>query len=492
MSFKQKTLSGIGWTASANIVKQIFLFLISVVLARLLMPEDFGLVGMIIVFTGFAGIFAELGFGAALIQKKEIEENHLSSVFWLNILAGIVLTAIVLSVAPLIAKFYKEPRLKLLTMFISINFLLGSLNIVHRALLTRSMDFRRLAIIETTTMTVAGTFAIIFALIGFGVWSLVWHMIISTSIGVIMIWQMSSWRPQFCFDKNAIKELFGFSGNLLGFSVFNYWVRNSDDLLIGKFIGSAGLGVYSRAYSIMLIPLNHVSATVGKVMFPAFSRIQDDKVRVKQIYLRTIGIIALVTFPMMMGLLVVADSFVLGIFGYKWKDVIPVLRIFALLGMVQSIATTVGWIYASQGRTDWQLRWGIFAGGLLILSIVIGIIIGTIKSVALCYVIMSGVILVYPNFAIPGKLIDMTFAEVVHSLSGIFGCAFLMSVSVYLIGMNLPSEWPHLEKLIIQVSSGITFYILLVHLFKLKAYVEIKELLWQQWGNYFQKAKSYD
>lgn len=492
MSFKQKTLSAIGWTASANIVKQVFLFVIFVVLARLLMPEDFGLVGMILVFTGFVGIFGELGFGAALIQKKEIEEGHLSSVFWLNIAAGIILAAIVLSVAPLIAKFYKEPRLKLLTMLISINFLIGSLNIVHRALLNRSMDFRRLAIIETTTIVIAGTFAIILALIGFGVWSLVWQMIISTLVGVIMMWQVSSWRPKFCFDKNAVKELFGFSGNLLGFSVFNYWVRNSDDLLIGKFIGSSGLGVYSRAYSIMLIPLNQVSATIGKVMFPAFSRIQDDKVRVKQIYLRAIAIIALLAFPMMMGLFVVADSFVLAILGYHWKDVIPVLRIFAVLGMVQSIATTVGWIYTSQGRTDWQLRWGIVAGGLLILSIVIGIIIGTIKSVALCYMIMSGAILVYPNFAIPGKLIDMTFGEVVRSLSGIFGCAFLMSVSVFLIGMNLPSEWPHLEKLIIQVSSGITFYIILIHLFKLKAYVEVKDLFREQLADYSQKAKSYD
>ena len=492
MSLKQQALSGIQWSATTTIIKQLLQFTIFVILARLLLPEDFGLIGMILGITGFVGLFSELGFGAALIQRKAIDEAHLSSAFWLNVITGIILTGMVLSLAPLVARFYSEPRLKLLTMLISINFFIGSLNIVHRALLNRSMDFRRLAIIETTAATIAGTAAIILAFIGFGVWSLVWQMIISTAIGVVMMWQTSRWRPRLCLNTKAIGELFGFSGNLLGFGVFNYWVRNSDDLLIGKFIGSAALGVYSRAYSIMLMPLRQLSATVGKVMFPALSKIQDDKARVKEIYLRTICIIALIAFPMMLGLLVVADSFVLALLGYKWSEVIPLLRMFALLGMVQSIGTTVGWIYNSQGRTDLQLRWGMRAGGLLILSIVIGVLLGSIKSVALCYVVMSGVILVYPNFAIPGKLINLTFGEVVRNLSSIFACASLMSVGVYLLGLTLFSGQPHLGKLLLQVSCGILLYILLIELFKVRAYTELKDLFREQWSNYCQKAKSYE
>jgi O-antigen/teichoic acid export membrane protein len=489
MSLKQQTLSGIGWSAGAQIGKQGLQFIISVILARLLTPEDFGLVGMILVFTGFAGLFSELGFGAALIQRQEIEERHLSSIFWLNIVAGLILTGIVIAVAPLIAAFFNEPRLKVLIMLISLNFFISSLNTVQNAILNRSMDFRKLAIIETLTIAIAGGFAITLALMGFGVWSLAWQMLMSTTVGVITMWQVSDWRPRFCYDKNAVKELVGFSSNLLSFNVFNYWVRNSDNLLVGKFIGSVGLGIYARAYGIMLMPLNQISATVGQVMFPSLSKMQDDKVRVRRIYLRTISVIALITFPMMIGLFTVADSFVLALFGPKWIGVIPLLQIFALLGMVQSIGTTVGWIYNSQGRADWQFRWSIAAGSLLIVSIIIGIIVGTVISVAVCYAIMSGVILAYHNFSIPGKLINMTFSEVVSNVRGVFGCALLMGGGVWLLGIFMPSGWTYWAHLLVQVPFGVALYILLIHFFKLSAYLELKGLLREQWVNHFVRGQ---
>jgi PST family polysaccharide transporter len=225
-------------------------------------------------------------------------------------------------------------------------------------------------------------------------------------------------------------------------------------------------------------------------MFPTLSKIQDDKVRVKHLYLSTISIIALITFPMMTGLLIVADSFVLALFGSKWADLIPILQVFCLLGMVQSIGTTVGWIYQSQGRTDWMFWWGIAAGSLLILSIIIGIMIGSILSVAVCYTIMSGVVLAYHNFAIPGKLINMTFSDVVRSVSGAFGCAVLMAGGVYLLRVILPSEWPHWANLLSQVPFGIIIYIVLIHFFKLKSCVEAKELFWEQWQTHFPRKNS--
>lgn len=484
MDIKQQTISGIEWSAGAQIAKQVLQFVISVILIRLLTPKDFGLIGMIIVFTGFAGLFGELGFGAALIQKKEIEERHLSSIFWLNIATGLILTGIMLVIAPVIAAFYNEPRLKLLTMVLSATFFIGSLNIVQKAILMRSMNFRALAIVETLAMSIAGIFAIILAFLGFGVWSLVWQAIVSAIIGVIILWVLSDWKPSFRFNKNAAKELLGFSGNFLGFNIFNYWVRNIDDLLIGKVIGSSGLGIYNRAYSIMLMPLSQISSTVGQVMFPTLSKIQDDKVRVKHLYLSTIRIIALITFPMMMGLLIVADSFVLALFGPKWAELTPILQVFCLLGMIQSIVTTVGWIYQSQGRTDWMFRWGIAAGTVGVISFIIGISIGSIMAVAYCYAI-ANILLFYHNLTIPGKLINMTFRDVVCSVSGVFGCAVLMAGGVYLLGVILPSDWPHWANLLFQVPFGIIIYVVLIHFFKLKSYVEAKELFLEQWQTHF-------
>jgi PST family polysaccharide transporter len=232
------------------------------------------------------------------------------------------------------------------------------------------------------------------------------------------------------------------------------------------------------------MPLHQISATIGRVMFPALSKIQEDRASVKQIYLRTINVIALITFPMMMGLLVVADSFVLALLGPKWIEVVPILQIMCLLGLVQSLVTTVGWLYTSQGRTDLFFRWSVGAGVFLLAGILIGVFwFGTIKAVAACYAFVSGVVLLYPAFAIPGKLINMTFSEVALSVSGIFGCTLLMAFSVYLLSRVLPSEWPHWANLVLEVPFGIISYMLLIHIFKVEAYVDLRELFWKQWGN---------
>lgn len=489
MYLKDQAVLGIEWTAGAKVAKLTLQFIISVILARLLTPKDFGLIGMIVVFTGFANLFSEMGFGAALIQRKVIEERHLSSIFWLNITVGLILTCIFLAAAPLISTFYSEPRLRILTMLISINFFLGSLKAVQFSILSRSMDFRKLAVIETTTMVIAGGFAIALALIGYGVWSLAWQMIITTIIGVVLFWFFTDWRPRFQFDKNAVKELLGFSGNLLGFNVFNYWARNIDNLLVGKFITSAGLGIYSKAYGLMLMPLTQVSATLGRVMFPSLSKTQDDKELTKRIYLKTIGAIALITLPMMTGLVVIADSFVLALLGPKWEDIIPVLRVLCLVGITQSIGTTVGWIYSSQGRTDLMLRWGIVSGTIGIISFIIGIWIGSVIAVAYCYAI-ANILLIYHNITIPGKLISMTFYELVSCISGTFGCAAIMAGGVFLVEFVLPQRWPHWANLVLRVPFGIVFYIVLIHLLKLKAYLEAKELVRERWATHFNRSQN--
>jgi PST family polysaccharide transporter len=479
-SLRQETIAGIGWTAIAQIAKLTVQFAISIILARLLLPQDFGLVAMIAVFTGFAALFGELGFGAALIQRELVEERHFSSVFWLNLFAGLILTGLIMAVAPAVALFYGEPRLTPLTMLVALNFSIGPLNMVQSAILRRRMEFRSLALAEIAIAIVAGVVGILLATLGFGVWSLVWQMLTASSMTVVVLWWITGWRPLLLFDRQAVVDLLRFSANLVGFRTVNYWVRNGDDMLIGKFIGSGGLGIYARAYSIMVLPLNQITNILTRVMFPALSRVQNDKPLVKRTYLRALAMIALLSFPMMMGLLVVSEHFVLALYGPNWAEVIPILHIFSLLGMVQSIGTTVGWIYESQGRTDWMFRWGLGAGALLIASIVVGILIGNVRAVALSYALTSGVILLYPSFAIPGKLIGMTFGDLVQTVAGIFGCAAAMALLVWGIGYLLPADWTHIAYLAVQVPSGMAVYGALIHFFRLQAYREVREIIREQ------------
>lgn len=479
-SLRSSTLAALGWSGTAQVVQQLLQFIFSVILARLLSPHEFGLIGMIVVFTGFASLFSELGLGAALIQKIDIDEGHLNSVFWINVAAGIVLTGIVAASAPLITKFYNEPVLRLIIMVIALNFFVGSLNIVQRTLFRKNLNFRRLAQIQITSIFVGGLTAIIMAFRGLGVWSLVAQSLVVTTISMILMWWFSPWRPSFSFDTKSLKELLGFSSNLLGFDIFNYWARNLDNLLIGRFIGSSALGIYSCAYKLMILPISQISGIISQVMFPVLSIIQNDIERVKRIYLRSTRSIALITFPVMTGLFVVANPFILSIYGAKWAGVIPILKILCLIGVVQSVGTTVGWIYTSQGRTDIMFKWGIFSGVVRAILFVIGLRWGVI-GVALCYVIGSYLILLYPGWAIPGKLIGMRFIEMLKNLSGPFFCSVVMGVVIWALGFILLQNQPPWISLTVQVPIGIILYISLIHFFKVRSYIETLELVTEYW-----------
>jgi PST family polysaccharide transporter len=253
-------------------------------------------------------------------------------------------------------------------------------------------------------------------------------------------------------------------------------------------MGAESLGIYSRAYSLMLIPITQVISIVSNVMFPALSLIQSDKVRVKRIYLSVMQVLAFITFPLMIGLLATADNFVIGIFGKKWVEVIPLIQILAFVGVLQTLANPTGWIYTSQGKTNWMFWWGVFGSGSVIISIVIGVIIGSIYSVAIAYLIIN-IILIYPVIRIPGKLIDMTFTEVVKKVFPIFITSLIMAAVVYFVGAILPAGIQESVKLITQVIIGMIIYLSIMWYFKIESFTNVKALMVEQFNNYY-KDKS--
>ena len=471
-SLRQQAISGASWTAATQIGRQLLQFIISVNLARLLTPHDFGLLGMLTILTGFAAIFSELGLSAALVQREQIEQRHLSTAFWLNLTTGALFNVLFVLLAQPIATFYGEQQLFVPALFISLNFTIGALGMVQRAILTRRLDFRIQGIVDLIAITLSGGSGILLAYLGYGVYSLVWSVLIGAVLGVIGLWMTSSWRPQLIFDRYALQELWRFSLNLVAFQSMNYWARNADNFLIGRLLGSTDLGLYSRAYSLMLLPMSQITGIFGAVMFPVLSRLQTQPNRVKDIYLRTISLIALFTFPMMSGLLVISEHFVIGLLGPQWAGMIPVFQILCLVGMVQSIASTVGWIYQSQGRTDWMVRWGILAATLTVLSFGVGIWLGSIVTVAWCYTIYN-FLLLYWNFAIPGKLIGMAFLDVVNAVRQVLICAALMALCVWLIGLAIPAGSPSWLFLAIQIPAGIAIYIAALSVFRIAAFQDM-------------------
>ncbi len=472
---KNKTLSGIFWSVATQIIRQVVQFIISIVLIRLLLPEEFGLVGMVTVVTGFVIIFRDFGLGSAIIHKKEVSQADLSTAFWFNIMVGAALTLIIIGVAPFVAEFYNEPILTDMTMVLAFNFLISSFSIVQSSIFAKKIDFKTLFFVRITTTIVSGSIAIIMAVNGYGVWSIVAQSLSMSLVSAIGLWVASKWRPSFVFSKASLKMLLDFGLALLGTRTLNYWARNTDNLLIGKFLGSNQLGIYSKAYSVMLLPLTNISQVLSRVMFPSLSTIQDDKQRVKRIYLRMTRSIALVTFPMMAGLIVTADPFVLVVFGEKWKACIPILKILSVLGLTQSIGTLNGNIFLSQGATKLQLKIGLITKPMMIVGIVIGLQWGII-GVAIGYLsatLLSGVL----EFYKVGQLIETTIKEMVVNLLSVLGCAAAMALAIFGLNFFLADQLAMKYLLLVDVFAGICVYLALVLAFRIKAYTDLKDTL---------------
>jgi O-antigen/teichoic acid export membrane protein len=458
------------WSAIAQLVTQAFTFALSIVLARILGPESYGLIGMVNVLAGFASLFSEVGFGAAIVQRKDLEDRHLNSAFWANVILGFIITGILVALAPWIARWYHQPVLAPLTAAMACKFFVDSLNVVQTALLNRKINFRSQAIIQIVSVVIAGCVALVMAYFEMGPWSLVAQALGVSSFTLLLSWYLGKWTPRLHFEAKACRELLGFSSYVLGFNVVNYWARTLDQLLVGRFVGAGALGVYARAYSLMLMPLTQVSQVLGRVMFPALSTIQFDKPRVKSNYLKAISIISLVTFPMMAGLFAVSDDFVLVLLGKKWLEMIPLLRVFCLIGIIQSIGTTTGWIFLSQAKTNTYFVVGLVSSILCIISFLIGIqwgILGVVRG----YLIFT-ILEFYPLMAITGRIIDIRFYEILKVLAPQFLCAAVMAVATEGAGMILPTWLAPWESLAVKILIGVATYLILISSFRLKAWKE--------------------
>lgn len=475
-TLKARTLSALSWSATTQVSHQVLRFGISIVLARLLSPAEFGLFAMLAVFTGFVKQFGSLGFGASLVQKQNVRPEHLDTVFWINVATGLVLAGVLAACAPLIATFYNEPILRGVTIVVGLSFVIRSLNVVQSAMLQKQLDFRRLFWLDLVATVIGGATAIALALKGYGVWTLVFDMLVTTAVSVVIMWSSSSWRPSLRFDASALRELFGFSGNLMASNAVTYWSRNFDTLLVGKYFGDVSAGVYNRAYQLMMLPMTQVTSVLTRVMFPALAAIQDDIPRVRAVYLQATRIISLLTFPLMMLLMVLAEPTIIFLYGEKWRASIPLFQILCIAAVAQSVGTTVSWIYSSQGRTDIQFKWILIATPLRITSFIVGIQWG-VMGMTIAYVLTGYLITFYPSWSIPGKLIGLKFSEMVRNVLPTFGCGIASAVLVWTVDVLFlpPTLYP--VRLAAGGAIGVLTYLALLNAFHVKAWKDVSDLV---------------
>lgn len=457
MASKNAVISGVKWTSISTMIRRILGLLANIVFARLLEPGDFGLVAMAGVMLGFIEIFKDLGTGTALIREKTLSEQLVSSVFWLNCGIGVAMTALIIALSPLVALFYNEPRVEPVLMVMAISFMLSALSVVQVSLMVRNMAFEQVAKIELAAVVMSYAIGIGAALYGAGVWSLVYQVVANSALTTLFAWRVGDWRPRLLFAWGEIRGITSYSLNLAGYNTFYYFAQNLDKFLIGRVLGTEALGLYDLAFKLMAFPMQAISAVFTRVMTPFYAQAQDDLPRFRQAFLRVAAVIAFITFPLMFGLLAVREHFVFTLFGDSWVDVIPLLAMFAPLAAARSVLTTTGSIYVATGHTGLQLRWGVASNLIVFAGLAAGLHWG-ILGVAAGFTITS-LLLMYPNFSIPFRLIGMRVTELLRALGPTTACTVLMFAVVSLLELVLAPHAGHATLLAILVAVGALSYV---------------------------------
>lgn len=472
-NIKAKSINAVIWTTIGRFSEQGIKFVVGLVVARLLFPSDYGLIGMLAIFLAIPEVLTNSGFGAALIQKKSADENDFSTVFYFNIFVGFVLYFILYLSAPLIANFFDEPRLVQLSRVLGLTFIINSFAIIQRTILTKKLDFKTQTKISVSSILPSGVIGILFAYYGYGVWAIVFQSLSRQFLATLFFWFYSRWRPKLVFSFQSLKSLFAFGSNLLVAGLLNTAFERVSSIVIGKFYNAESLGYFTRAKQFATLPANIISSVIGRIAFPIFSSIQNDNKLLLKGYRKIVKMAAFINFPVMLGLIVVSEPLISLVLTDKWLPVVPYLQLMcigALLGPLQGFALNV---ILAKGDSRLFLKLDILKKTVAIVTIfityrwgVIAIIYGNIVLSFLSY---------YVNFYFTGKKLNFSFGKQMYDLLPYLLIALITAVFMYISGYFLSDS--NILKLLVQGTTGVVVYFLLSKIFKLEAYKETMNVL---------------
>jgi PST family polysaccharide transporter len=464
-------ITNVKWVGIAQLVK-IFCQLINItILARLIAPDEYGLIAMAGVVVALGFLFRDMGTSAALIQKKNLTEELKNGVFWLNIFVGFILLSFIIISAPIAAQFFSQQKLVPILFLLALSFPISSFASAHLALLERHEKFKNIAIIEALSSLVATILGVGAAYNGWGAYSLVVQALANSILSTILIWNVSSWKPSLHGYRylSEIRNIFSYSGNLVVFNFINYFYRNADRYIVGKMMPSPVLGAYDLAYKIMLFPVQTLTFTIGRALFPVLTKLQDQSKEFNETFLRVSFYIALFAFPMMGGLWVLRSDFVDIVLGAKWSLVKEILIWLAPVGMLQALGSSTGGVLAAKGRTDILLKLGLLGATLIVSSFIFSMFVGEdIKGFVKNYFIANLINFIL-SIVVVCNIIKQSFLKYIFSLSSvIFSCAVMCSIGIFL--QNLFSISFFIIKILIMVLVYFIFMFFLSKEFRVRIY----------------------
>jgi len=411
---RERTIRG-GFARSGAQAANFVLRLVSLmILARLLEPKDFGLVGMVTAFTGVLDLFRDFGLSAATVQRETVTDEQISTLFWINVTVGVVFALLMVAMAPSIAAFYHEPRLLWVTIVLSTGLVFNAAGVQHSALLQREMRFTTLAVIGVVSLVFSTTIAITGAKAGYGYWSLVVMTVTLPLATTVGLWLASRWVPGLPHRRTGIRSMVRFGGTLTLTGLTVYVASNFEKVLLGRFWGVNAVGLYGRAYQLINIPTSNLNSAAGEVAFSALSRLQDDPARRKNYFLKGFSLVLAVTLPITIACAFFANDMVFVLLGAKWKDAAPIFRWLAPTILVFAIANPLSWLLLASGRIDRLMKMSLVIAPIMILGFIIGLPYGP-KGVACAYsVVMTLWLTPLITWAVYGT--EVSFVDVVRTV----------------------------------------------------------------------------
>lgn len=460
MALKRKAVTGVIWVGISFFSAQVLGLLASIALARLLEPKDFGLLSLSTVVVSLSKIFSEMGFGGALVQRQTADQEAADTAFTLNSFLSIFLAAVIVSASSLIGGLFNEPQMAPILKVLALNIVLSSVIVVPSNLLERELQFKRKVWAEVTPPIGYAIVAVGCAMMGWGVWSLVVGTVASSLLQTMLMWSISGYRPSWKFDWGIAKELWQFGQHLVYASLLLFVAANLDQVYIGRFINVAEVGFYGLALTLGNISTDSVAKLFGRVLFPAFSRVQSNLPRLKEAYLTSVRYISYLSFPMSFGLFVVASVAVSVVYGSKWAPSVPLIRIQSLYGLFRSMGRLAGPLFSSIGKPSTAVK--IIVLRVLILTLFVCLLGSKLASVGVAIALtLSMSISVLWSFYLVNRHLDISIVGFLKELAPQCLAAAVMGVGVGLMSRLLTAS---LLALVAMVGCGIAIYVLMLWL----------------------------
>jgi O-antigen/teichoic acid export membrane protein len=454
---KEKTIRG----GVARMAAQAANFVLRIgslmVLARLLDPKDFGLVGMVTAFTGILNLFRDFGLSTATVQRAEVTEDQISTLFWINLFVGAVLAVAAVALAPAVAAFYHEPRLLWITAVLATGFLFNAAGVQHSAIVQREMRFTALAVINTVSLIISTAIAIGMARYGYGYWALVGMTIAGPLVSTIGLWLAVKWLPGLPRRRAGLRSIIRFGGAITLNGVVVYVAYNFEKVLLGRFWGAEAIGMYGRAYQLVNIPTDNLNSAVGEVAFSALSRVQDDPPRLRSYFLKGYSLVTALTLPITILCALFAKEAISVLLGPKWTEAVPIFRLLAPTILIFAMINPFAWLLFALGKVGRSLKIALVIAPLVIAGYVIGLHWGP-KGVALGYSAAMAV-WILPHIAWCVHDTPISFADVMDTLSRPLASGLVASVLPLILELSYGQQLSPLFRLIVGVVLFLGVYV---------------------------------